>query len=304
MNLSFRQLQAFREVMRTGSVSEAARILGRTQPAASALIANLEAELGLSLFRRQRRKMVPTPEARYFVSEAEAILDRLALSTRTMREIGELSQGRLKIACMPAASQVMMPQLVAEFLKDKQDVKVSLMMRASSVIEEWISSQQYDIGLSETPTDSAALDTKDFQLACVCAVPAEDPLAQQDEITAADLNGRPMAALQEGHPNLIDTQRAFAVQRSSFVQRFELRNFHPAMTLVENGLCYCICDPITAAGYMKARPEPHPIVFRKFNPGVVLKVSILQPSHRPPSTLATSFAESLSQELRQIQELF
>lgn len=304
MNLSFRQLQAFREVMRTGSVSEAARILGRTQPAASALIANLEGELGLSLFRRQRGKMVPTPEARYFVSEAEAILDRLALSTRTMREIGELSQGRLKIACMPAASQVMMPQLVSEFLRDKQDVKVSLMMRASSVIEEWISSQQYDIGLSETPTDSAALDTEDFQLACVCALPADDPLAQKEEITAADLNGFPMAALQEGHPNLIDTQAAFAAQRSDFIQRFELRNFHPAMTLVENGLCYCICDPITAVGYMKARPQPHPIVFRKFSPGVVLKVSILQPSHRPPSTLATSFAEKLSQELRQIQGLF
>ncbi|MGB0912511.1 MAG: LysR family transcriptional regulator, partial [Phaeobacter italicus] len=37
MNLSIRQLQAFREVMRSGSVSEAARILGRTQPAISAL---------------------------------------------------------------------------------------------------------------------------------------------------------------------------------------------------------------------------------------------------------------------------
>lgn len=304
MNLSFRQLQAFREVMRSGSVSEAARILGRTQPAASALIANLEAELGLALFRRQRGKMVPTPEARYFLSEAEAILDRLALSTRTMREIGELSQGRLKIACMPAASQVMMPQLVSEFLQDKQDVKVSLMMRASSVIEEWISSQQYDIGLSETPTASGALDTEDFQLACVCALPADDPLAKQDEITAADLSGRPMAALQDGHPNLIDTQLAFASQKADFVQRFELRTFHPAMTLVENELCYCICDPITAAGYMKAQPHPRPIVFRKFNPQVVLRVSILQPSHRPPSTLATSFSENLSRELRRIQQLF
>jgi DNA-binding transcriptional LysR family regulator len=60
-NVSIRQLQAFREVMRSGSVSEAARILGRTQPAVSALIANLEAELQLSLFRRQKGRMEPTP---------------------------------------------------------------------------------------------------------------------------------------------------------------------------------------------------------------------------------------------------
>ncbi len=303
MNLSFRQLQAFREVMRTGSVSEAARILGRTQPAASALISNLEAELGLPLFRRQRGKMVPTPEANYFLTEAEAILDRLALSTRTMREIGELSQGRLKIACMPAAAPVMMPQLVADFLADSPDVKVSLMMRASSVIEEWISSQQYDVGLSETPKPSAALETEDFQLSCVCALPARDPLAEKEVITAEDLSGRPLAALQQGHPNLIDTQRAFSSVGANFVQRFELRNFQPAMTLVENGLCCCICDPITVAGYLKAQPNPQRVAFRKFQPRVVLNVSILQPAHRPPSALAKGFAAHLSQELHRIQEI-
>lgn len=102
MNLSIRQLQAFREVMRSGSVSEAARILGRTQPAISALIANLEAELEIALFLRQRGKMVPTPEAQYFLGEAEAILERLSLSTRTMREIGALTKGRrTSPACLP-----------------------------------------------------------------------------------------------------------------------------------------------------------------------------------------------------------
>ena len=304
MNISFRQLMAFREVMRSGSVSEAARLLGRTQPAASALIANLEAELGLSLFRRQRGKLVPTPEARYFITQAEAILDRLALSTRTMGEIGSLTQGRLNIACMPAASMVMMPQLVADFLTDKPDVNVSLMMRASSVIEEWIASQQYDIGLSETPNPSAALEIEDFQLNCVCALPADDPLAARDVITASDLSGLPLATLQEGHPHLIDTRDAFTSQKAEFVQRFELRNFHPAMVLVEKGLCYCICDPITAAGYLKARPEPRPVVFRRFLPYVVLDVSILQPAHRPPSGLALKFAATLSRELHHINAMF
>ena len=50
MNLSFRQLQTFVQVMRTGSVSEAGRALGRTQPAVSAMIAGLEREVGFQLF--------------------------------------------------------------------------------------------------------------------------------------------------------------------------------------------------------------------------------------------------------------
>ncbi len=304
MNLSFRQLQAFREVMRTGTVSDAARILGRTQPAVSALIANLEAELEIALFRRQRGKMAPTPEAQYFITEAEAILDRLSLSTRTMREIGALTKGRLNIACMPAAASLLMPQILAEFLLDKPDVKASLMMRASPVIEEWIASQQYDIGLGETPKPTAAIDTVDFDMRCVCAIPAGDPLTELDTVEAHHLSGRPMAGLQDGHPNLVATQRAFASQKASFEQRFELRTFHPALTLVEKGLCYCICDPITAAGYVNMQPEPRPVVFRAFRPNVVLNVSIMRPAHRPPSALAIEFVLQLEAALDLINKQF
>lgn len=297
MNLSIRQLQAFREVMRSGSVSEAARILGRTQPAISALIANLEAELEIALFLRQRGKMVPTPEAQYFLGEAEAILERLSLSTRTMREIGALTKGRLNIASMPAAANLLMPQLLGEFLQDKPDVRASLMMRASPVIEEWVASQQYDIGLGETPKPSAAIRTVDFRMECVCALPAGDPLAAKDQIEARDLSGKPMAALQEGHPNLIATLAAFDQQKSRFEHRFELRTFHPALTLVERDLCYCICDPITAAGYLNIAPGPRPVVFRPFAPNVMLDISIMQPAHRPPSALAEEFVKRLSQAL-------
>lgn len=304
MNVTFRQLQAFREVMRTGSVSDAARILGRTQPAVSSLIANLEAELDIALFRRQRGKMAPTPEARYFITEAEAILDRLALSTRTMGEIGALTKGRLNIACMPAAASLLMPQLLGDFLMDKPDVSASLMMRASPVIEEWVASQQYDIGLGETPKPSAAIDTIDFEMRCVCAIAAGDPLTKLDVIEAHHLSGRPMAGLQEGHPNLVATQQAFARQKARFEHRFELRTFHPALTLVERGLCYCICDPITAAGYVNMRRDPRPVEFRAFRPDVGLNVSIMRPAHHPPSALASAFSNLLAEALMRINNQF
>lgn len=278
--------------------------MGRTQPAISALIANLETELNITLFRRQRGKMSPTPEALYFLGEADAILDRLALSTRTMREIGALEKGRLNIASMPAAASMLMPQLLADFLKDKPDVQASLMMRASAVIAEWITSQQYDIGLGETPSNSAAIDMQNLELECVCAIAADDPLAAKSVIQAKDLSGKPMAALQDGHQNLKATQRAFAEQNSKFEHRFELRNFQPALPLVEKKLCYCVCDPITAAGYLKMQPSPRPVVFRPFKPSVVLKVSIMQPAHKPPSGLAKAFAELLRKELDGINSLF
>ena len=304
MNLSIKQLEAFREVMRTGSISEAARILNRTQPAVSSLISNLEEELGVSLFERQRGRLIRTPEARYFLEETDAILERLNLATRTMKEVGHLQQGRLKIACMPASSQFMMPRLVADFVKDKPQVKVSLMMRASSVIEEWVASQQFDIGLAETPPPNNALIINEFELDCVCVMPEDDPLSQKSVIEARDLSGQPLAVLQEDHPNLIATRKAFRKQKAVFNPRFELRNFQPALKLVEEGLCYCICDPMTASSYFDYQTSGQKLVFRPFLPVVRLSVSILQPSHRPASLLATALNDVLVQALHDLNQQF
>ncbi len=304
MNLSIRQLQAFREVMRTGSISEAARALNRTQPAVSAAIASLEEELGLTLFERQRGRLVRKPEAMFFLEETEAVLERLAHTSRTMKELASLKEGRLRIACMPASSQFMMPRLVADFVCDKPQVKVSLMMRASSIIEEWVASQQYDLGFAETPPPNSALATKDFALSCVCALRHDDPLAQKAMITPQDLSGKPLAVLQEDHPNLIATQEAFRTAKAVFEPRFELRNFQPALKLVEESLCYCICDPITASSYYDYHQVEPQLVFKPFVPVVPLLVSILTPAHRPQSLLASAFIEILEAEIDRVDNLF
>ncbi|MEH6473262.1 MAG: LysR substrate-binding domain-containing protein [Halopseudomonas sp.] len=304
MNLSIRQLQAFREVMRTGSISEAARALNRTQPAVSSMIASLEEELGLTLFERQRGRLIKKPEAHYFLEETEAVLDRLAQSSRTMKEIGNLREGRLRIACMPASSQFMMPRLVSDFVRDKPKVKVSLMMRASTIIEEWIASQQYDIGLAETPAPNRALEMQTFEMYCVCALRRDDPLSNKAVIGPADLDGKPLATLQEGHPNLIGTHEAFRSTGAELNQRFELRNFQPALKLVEEGLCYCICDPMTASSYFDYQGDNLALVFRPFAPQVTLSVSILQPAHRPASRLTSAFFHILSDEIVRINNQF
>ncbi len=57
--MNFTQLTVFREVMDSGSISQTAKKLGRTQPAISLAIKNLERSLGLSLFERRGRQLVP-----------------------------------------------------------------------------------------------------------------------------------------------------------------------------------------------------------------------------------------------------
>ena len=304
MNLTIRNLVTFREVMLSGSMSEAGRALGRTQPAISATLSSLEQELGYKLFNRDRRRLVPTPEAHYFLEEVELILNRLAQSGRTMQEIGNLKRGTLRIACNPASSSVVVPGVVARFLQGRDDVKVSLMMRSSIIVEEWIASQKYDVGIAETPQPRRALNIQTFDMRCVCAVPNGDPLASREVIRPVDLNGLPMAALFDEHHTHKTTRASFEAHNAVFNQRFELRTFRPALELVEQGLCYCVCDPLTAVSYKVNRAGNSSLAFIPFTPAVPYHIALLSPAHRPLSRLASAFYGVMEAEMRQIAESY
>jgi DNA-binding transcriptional LysR family regulator len=301
MNLSIRQLATFREVMRSGSISQAAKTMARTQPAVSTMIATLEEELGFALFLREHGKLTPTPEAHYFLEEAEAILARLQRTKQTLSRIGSLEKGKLRIACHPAASGLFMPRLLTQFLKDKSAVDLALIMRSSAVIEDLVASQQFDIGFAETPQRRASIDQTDYNLECVCVMRAEDPLAILPEITPAELEDKPMAILFDEHTTATQTEAAFVSAGRRFNKRLELRTFFPGLQFVSEGFCYMVCDMITAYSNMLLRAGSSDLVMRRFRPRVSNSVSILTPAYVGQARLAQAFSIHLAEAIRSMQ---
>lgn len=287
--LTIQQLQTFREVMRTGSVSEASRVLGRTQPAVSAAVANLEKQLGFALFLREHGRLTPCPEAHYLMEEAEDILERLARTTRSMAEFSTRQRGSLRIACHPAASGFFLPSLLAGFLTDRPEVKADLMMRSSQVVTDLVASQEYDIGLAETPPGRASIRSQSWDLECVLALPCENPFPQDRALTPLDLHDFPMATLFDDHPTNQATEAAFAQAGAGLNRRFVLRTFLPAVQLVAHGMCASLVDRITAKSFPTGG-----IVFRTFAPRVTSALAILEPAHRPQSLLARAFRAELA----------
>ena len=112
MNIS--QLSAFHAVMTSESLTDAASKLGRTQPAVSAAIKSLEDQLGLQLFQRKGRKLVPVPEAQYLLTEASAVLSQMSRIRMTMRGLAEGQTGSLSLAAMPGPVAMLFPKFIAE----------------------------------------------------------------------------------------------------------------------------------------------------------------------------------------------
>ncbi|WP_428776259.1 LysR family transcriptional regulator [Vibrio sp.] len=294
-NLSIKQLETFRTVMRSGSVTVAAKTLCRTQPAISAMIVSLEKELGFSLFERHKGRLIPNPEAYFLLEETDAILERLTRSTQLMAEVKNLTRGKLRIACMPAAALFFMPHVIAEFVKDRPEVEVSMMMRSSTIVQDWIASQQYDIGYSELPKDRESFNVEPIRLQGVCALHKDHPLARLDVVTPKDLDGIPLATLYARHSVSEHVRMLFEEHNAKYLPRFELQNYISGFEFVEQQLCVSICDPISAASYKLYKSGQGNLVFRPFTPEVVFDHAILTPAYKPMSQLAKVFAENIRQ---------
>ena len=303
--MNIKQLRAFREVMLTGSVSEAARNLHRTQPAVSSQIAGLEDEIGLKLFVRRDGRLHPVPEAQYLLAESGEILERLDNVKQTLGDLRNLETGNIRIVAMPGPSVFLLPQLVSQFVRDREDVNVSLISRSSFQVQQLVSAQQYDVGLADMmpglDTSSSLLAHETINFKCVCAVPSDDPLAQKNVITPQDLDGKPLAMLFDDHPMYTQIKAIFEQHNLVFNQRFETQYFIPSLTFVEQRQAYAIVDPLNVESYHLYCGNHCNITFLPFSSIVNFSVSLVTPLHRPLSNLAIAFTDYLKTELQKLK---
>lgn len=113
--MELRHLRYFVAVATELHFGRAAERLYVSQPALSQQILNLEAELGVSLFVRDRRKVELSPAGTALLPEAQAILDRVDAATALVRSVGAGSRGRLRVAVTPSLPGGMVEAVVEEF---------------------------------------------------------------------------------------------------------------------------------------------------------------------------------------------
>lgn len=298
--MNLKQMTAFRELMLTGSVSEAARNLNRTQPSISHMIATLEDDLGMKLFVRRNGRLHPVPEALYLLEECKYLLHRVDTVSQNMSRMKAMESGELRVACMPGPAAFLMPNLICRQVGTQQDVKATILSRSTEAVFQLISSQQFDLGLADYDphgsSEASLLSTEIFGFECKCAIPSDDPLAKKTVVTPADLEDRPMASLFTDHPIFKLTQRAFALAGCRLNLRFETSLFIQLLAFVQQGLACAIVDPLTVEASDLYGGGSNGVTFRPFSPAVEFGVVKLTPGYRPVSLLARSFSEKVTAE--------
>jgi LysR family transcriptional regulator, regulator for metE and metH len=122
-------LSILREVERTGSLTAAADALHLTQSALSHTVRKLEAQLGLSIWHREGRRLRPTQAGEYLLAVAQRLLPQLEHAEARLAQYAQGERGSLRIGmeCHPCYQWLL--KIVAPYLAAWPDVDVDVKQR-------------------------------------------------------------------------------------------------------------------------------------------------------------------------------
>ncbi|MER8955504.1 LysR family transcriptional regulator [Mesorhizobium sp. M0833] len=204
--LKLRQLQVFREVLRTGSTRRAAMALGISQPAVSQHVKQLETTLGITLFKRSSNRIVPLQEAWELLRNVELAitsLDRLESSIFAMKND---EKQRIAIAAPSVFGFVTLPKVVA-IIHSQTASNVRSISGSYDQIGEHILAGRADLGISRLPVDPRLFEWAPLGSARnVCIFHPDHRFARQARIEAQDLAGE----------TIVDIDPQFAAHQMNF----------------------------------------------------------------------------------------
>lgn len=292
MALRLRQLQAFREVARLGSMTGAAEQLKVSQPAVSRLLASFGDSVGFALFTRTEGRLVPTQESRYLLAEVERLLDSLNHIEELTQDLTNRKAGHLRIACLSGFAAVHLPQVLARFLADRPNVTAVLEPDRPERILEWIIQDQYSCGITDGFTGHPAVESQTIAIRTVCILPLGHALADRVEIWPEDLAQERLIHTRRDGPFYQELQSRFSERGVAMPSWMEARQFSTACLMVAAGGGVSVVSALDAQAY-----KAHNLVVKPFRPVLSHQLSILHPTHTPISMLTIDFIETFIESL-------
>ena len=297
MQLNLRQIEAFRAVMVTGSVTKAAEMMHVTQPAVSRLIADFELAVRFKLFDRAHRRLTPTPECHALFAEIQRTFAGVDHIARAADAIRNMQRGHLGIVSMPIASTTFLPDVISRFSKDYPDISISLWTWPRDQALEWIASQQYDLGVLTLPVADPCLKVEPFPpSAAVCVLPKKHHLSKKSAIEADDLRNESFISLTTGSSFRHDVDRVFDERGVKRTMKVEARSAAAICSLVQRNVGVSILGPIAVYGRSMDR-----LTVRAFKPEIPFHAGIVYQPNIPLSAVARHFADICHDQVSRIR---
>jgi DNA-binding transcriptional LysR family regulator len=247
--MELKPLESFLAVISTGSITGAARVLGRSQPVVTRHMQELEAEIGFELLRRNGPRISPTERGLRFHAEVERMITGLHQLAERASAIAEGAPLAIEIAAIPALAAGLLPAALARIAPNLLPRNIHLRAAPAEQIVQSVLARNADIGLSSLPLDHPGIELhRLYQAPCVVALPQHHPLAQKDQIEIADLADSTIIGMANPFRlrHRVDLVLAQAGVKPAMV--IDTNSTLNALQLARHGAGIGIVEPVTAFG--------------------------------------------------------
>ncbi|KAF0223012.1 MAG: LysR family transcriptional [Rhodospirillaceae bacterium] len=138
-------LRTFATVCRLGSVTRAAAVLGRTQPALSLQLRRLEHLVGRPVLRRQGRILVLTPLGEVLLDHAGRLLDAHDAALAALA--AEPLSGRLRVGVIQDVADTALTQALARFSRRHGRVRLDVRVAGSQELRRLLAEGELEVAV-------------------------------------------------------------------------------------------------------------------------------------------------------------
>ncbi|MFS4583601.1 LysR substrate-binding domain-containing protein [Phaeobacter sp. C3_T13_0] len=239
-NLTLRQLRFLVAVADELNFSRAAEKCYVSQPTLSVGLKELEDRLGVTLAERTKRSVILTPVGIQIVERARKLL-------QDSREIEELAAaqaqpegGTLRMGAIPTIGPFLIPRAMPALKSSFPDLQLYLREEITEQLLEGVHSGRLDLVIYAEPYVTSGLETlhlfdDGYHLAAPPTVP-QSPPRPDDTVCGADLAGRQLMLLEQGHCLHRHALSAFPERDIKQDESFAATSLSTLISMVSEGL--------------------------------------------------------------------
>ena len=292
--MNIKKLKCFRAVVMHGSLVAAASVMNLSQPATSRLISTLESELKLKLFKREKRRLVLTPEGKEFYRETEKILSNLDELPRIVQEIKSGGARTLRIVALARIASSLISPALARFVREHPDQRFSVDVRGHRDIEQWVAGRHYDIAVALTKpcNHPSVIQRPFFDIDAMVMMPRGHALEALETVSPADMAKHDIIALASGLRPRMQMEEIFHAAGVPLAIKIETSSTLMACQMVVEGLGVTIIDRLAALAV-----DPSRFCLRHLSPAYRLQFVLLFPPGFEETPATTSLVRCLREEV-------
>jgi DNA-binding transcriptional LysR family regulator len=263
--MELRHLRSFLAVADELHFSRAARRLHIAQSPLSQQIQRLERELGVPLFRRNRRKVELTDAGLAMLDHARRAIDHAEQAAGAARAAGTGRAGRLGVGFLATAALALLPAVLPPFREAAPDATLRLTEAGSGDLLSALHRGELDVAFARPPAPSAELSTTVvWREPVVAALPAVHPLCVEPDVNLADLRDEDFVTFPRWSAPEFYDQLLAACHQAGFAPRIvqEALAMPTVVGIVAAGLGVALVPggirdlALPAVAYRELRDEP------------------------------------------------